>query len=261
MMHRLRLPKRWLWYWDLLQVLLHKELTVRYKGSLLGFVWSLMNPLALAGVYYVVFGVYMRFDTPHYVIALLAALFPWQWFSNSVTQGPFLFLNNPTLVKKVAFPRQTIPLVINLQDMVHFFMSLPIFLAFKLAEGMYPDWNWLWGIPLLSLLTLMTIYGMCLFTGTLNLFFRDLGNLVAIVVNVLFFGTPIFYVLDKVPKEYIVYFKWNPIAPIFISWRALLMNNEFNDEFLMLSVYYAIFFFSIGIITYSRFQKKFAEVM
>jgi len=240
---------------------LHKELTVRYKGSLLGFLWSVMNPLALAGVYYVVFGIYMRFNTPHYIIALLAALFPWQWFSNSVMQGPFLFLSNPTLVKKVAFPRQAIPLVINLQDMVHFFMSLPVFLIFKLADGMYPAWNWLWGIPLLSLITLLTVYGICLFTGTINLFFRDLGNLVAIAVNVVFFATPIFYVLDTVPSQYLIYFKWNPIAPLFIAWRALLMNNTFDEEFLLLSICYSIVFFSIGMVTYHRFQKKFAEVM
>ena len=260
-MHCMQIHRRWHWYWDLLQVLLHKELAVRYKGSFLGFLWSVMNPLALAMVYYVVFGIYMRFNVPHYIIALLSATFPWQWFSNSLTQGPFLFLNNPTLVKKVAFPRQTIPLVINLQDMVHFYMSLPVFLAFKLADGMYPAWSWLWGIPFLSLITLLTVYGMCLIAGTLNLFFRDLGNLVAIIVNILFFGTPIFYLLETVPKDYLIYFKLNPVAPIFICWRALLMNNTFTEEFLMLSICYAVIFFVIGMLIYSRFQKKFAEVM
>ncbi|PSH02637.1 MAG: ABC transporter permease [Acidobacteria bacterium] len=260
-MHEKRQHRHWHWYFDLLRVLLHKELTVRYKGSLLGFLWSLMNPLALAGVYYIVFGIYMRFNTPHYLITLLAALFPWQWFANSINQGPFLFLSNPTLVKKVAFPRQAIPLVINMQDMVHFFMSLPVFLAFKLLDGLYPAWNWLWGIPLLSLITLLTVYGACLFTGTINLFFRDLGNLVTIAVNILFFATPIFYTLAQVPMEYISCFKWNPVAPMFICWRDMLMDNSLTEEYLLLAIFYSILSFVIGIITYLRFQKKFAEVM
>ena len=102
---------RWGWYRDLISVLLHKELEVRYKSSILGYLWSIMNPLAQAAVFYLVFSVYMRFAVAHYLVALLAALFAWQWFTNSVLQGPHTFLANPTLVKKVSSPRYIIPLV------------------------------------------------------------------------------------------------------------------------------------------------------
>lgn len=251
----------WGWYKDLISVLLHKELEVRYKGSVLGYLWSIMNPLAQAAVFYLVFSVYMRFAVDHYLVALLAALFAWQWFTNSVLQGPHTFLANPTLVKKVSSPRYIIPLVTVLQDMVHFLISLPVFLVFKIADGLSPAVNWVWGIPCLTLITFVTIYGICLFLGTLNLFLRDIGNLVGIVVNILFFSCPIMYVLDVVPKEYLIYFKINPIAPLFISWRTLLLNNTFGDEFLLLSIGYAAIFLLLGILVYRKLEYKFAEVM
>ena len=133
---------RWGWYRDLISVLLHKELEVRYKSSILGYLWSIMNPLAQAAVFYLVFSVYMRFAVAHYLVALLAALFAWQWFTNSVLQGPHTFLANPTLVKKVSSPRYIIPLVTVLQDMVHFLISLPVgyFCGFVLEWGIIGVW-------------------------------------------------------------------------------------------------------------------------
>ena len=247
-------PKNWIWYRDFMLVLLHKELTVRYKGSLLGFMWSILNPLAQAYIFFLVFGVYMRFNVPHYIVALLAAMFPWQWFSNCVNEGPFTFLANPTLVKKVAFPRQAIPLVMNLQNMVHFCLSLPIYVLFMLSEGLYPGWIWLWGIPLLMVLTLASVYGLCLF-------FKDIGNLVTIIMQVAFFGTPIMYVLSVVPQEYYWCFKLNPVAPLFICWRYLLMDNVFYLEWLLPAAGYACLALVVGILTYRALNRRFAEVM
>ena len=257
----MNIPQKWIWYRDFMLVLLHKELTVRYKGSLLGFMWSILNPLAQAYIFFIVFGVYMRFNVPHYIVALLAAMFPWQWFCNCVNEAPFTFLANPTLVKKVAFPRGAIPLVMNLQNMVHFCLSLPIYMLFMLWEGLYPGWIWLWGVPLLMLLTLASIYGLCLLFGSLNLFFKDIGNLVAIVMQVAFFGTPIMYVLSVVPQEYYWCFKVNPVAPLFISWRYLLMDNAIHVEWLLPAAGYACLSLTVGLLTYRTLNRRFAEVM
>lgn len=252
---------RWCWYRDLLQVLLHKELTVRYKGSVLGFIWSLLNPLAQAVIFYLVFSVYMRFQVPHYLVALLAAMFPWQWFVNCVNEGPHTFAANPTLVKKVAFPRQAIPLVMILQNMVHFCIALPVYILFMLADGLMPGWIWLWGVPLMLILTLVFIYGLCLFLGSVNLFLRDLGNLTVIVTQMAFFATPIMYTLGQVPEKYYWCFKVNPVAPLFICWRSLLMDNVINVPFLMYAVGYAVVSFLVGVWTFKKLQRRFAEVM
>ncbi|MDR1396728.1 MAG: ABC transporter permease [Desulfarculales bacterium] len=257
----MNLPEKWLWYRDLLWALLNKELTVRYKGSVLGFVWSVLNPLAQAMVFYVVFGVYMRFSVPHYLVALLAALFPWQWFVNCVNEGPHVFSTNPTLVKKVAFPRQAIPLVMILQHMVHFCIALPIYAAFMAADGLTPGLIWIGGVPLLLLLTLATLYGLCLFLGSLNIFLKDIGNLTTIVTQMAFFATPIMYTLGQVPENYYWCFKLNPVAPLSICWRSLLLDNAVNGEFLPYALLYALIFCLFGGLAFKKLHRRFAEVM
>lgn len=255
------LSKKWEWHKDLLHVLVQKELSTRYKGSFLGFFWSVLNPLANAYVFYIVFGLFMRMNVPHFIVLLLSAMFPWQCFSNCVNQGTMTFISNPTLVKKVAFPRQAIPLVLILQNMVHLLLSFPIYLAFMFWEGMYPNLNWLWGVPLLFLLTLVYCYGLALFLGTLNVFFRDLGNLVTILMQVAFFGTPIMYVLSIVPEQYLWIFKVNPAAPLFICWRSMLAFNEMDPQWLAFSCGYALLFLVLGIMVFRKLQYRFAEVI
>lgn len=257
----MNLPRKWIWYRDLLHVLVHKELTTRYKGSVLGFFWSVLNPLANAFVFYVVFGLFMRMNVPHFIVALLAAMFPWQCFSNCVNEGVQTFLANPTLVKKVAFPRQAIPLVMNLQNMVHLILSFPIYLLFMFSEGMRPGLIWIWGVPLLLLLTLASAYGLSLLLGTLNVFFRDLGNLVGIGMQVAFFGTPIMYVLSIVPEKYLWVFHVNPVAPLFICWRSVLAENVLPAEWALPAAGYAALFLALGLITFRSLQHRFAEVI
>ncbi len=254
-------PRKWIWYRDLLRVLVQKELVVRYKGSVLGFFWSVLNPLANAYIFYVVFGLFMRMNVPHFIVVLLSAMFPWQCFSNCVQEGTQTFLANPTLVKKVSFPRQAIPLVMNLQNMVHLILSLPIFLAFLFYEGLRPGWIWLWGVPLLLALTLATTYGLSLLLGTLNVFFRDLGNLVGICVQVAFFGTPIMYVIAMVPENYLWVFRVNPVAPLFICWRSVLAENTVALAWLVPACLYAAVFLLLGGLTFHALQRRFAEVI
>lgn len=255
------IPAKWIWYRDLVLVLVSKDLATRYKGSVLGFCWSVLNPLASACVFYVVFGLFMRMHVPHFIVVLLSAMFPWQWFSNSVNEGAMIFLANPTLVKKVAFPRQAIPLVMNLQHMVHFLLSLPVLAAFMLAEGLWPGLNWLWDVPLLAVLTLSMTYGLSLILGSLNLFLRDIGNLVSVFVQVAFFGTPIMYVLSIVPEKYVWCFKVNPVAPLFICWRAALYGGGIPMEWFPYAVGYSAMFMALGMLVFRRLQRRFAEVM
>lgn len=255
------LPYKWRWYLDLLRVLVRKELNVRYKGNALGYMWSVLNPLANAYIFYVVFGIMLRMNVPHFIVLLLAALFPWQAFSNSIMESTTTFLANPTLVKKIAFPRAAIPLVVNAQNYVHLLLSFPIYLAFMFYEGLYPGWNWLWGIPALLLLTFISSYGISLLFGTLNVFFRDLRNLVGIFIQLAFFGTPIMYVLSAVPESYMWVFKVNPIAPLFICWRSMLVESSVQMEWFMPAVGYAILFVICGYLVFHFLKFRFAEVI
>jgi len=249
------------WYRDVLAVLVRKEVTVRYKNSYLGFLWSLLNPLASALVLNLVFGVILNFGSENYLIVLLSGLFPWQWFSNSVGQSPFSFLANVTLVKQIQFPRLLIPLVTVLSDGVHFIISIPVFVMFLYMYNLSPTWIWVYGIPLLMFISILTIYGVCLFVATINMFFRDLGNLVIILLNLLFYATPIMYSIDKMPENFRDFLVFNPISPLFISWRNILFLNKIDMQSIYMSLLYACVFIVIGFFVYHIFNKRFAEVM
>jgi lipopolysaccharide transport system permease protein len=244
-----------------MMVLVRKEVTVRYKNSYLGLLWSLLNPLASALVLNLVFGVILKFGTKNYLILLLSGMFPWQWFSNSINQAPFSFLSNVTLVKQIQFPRLLIPLVTVLSDGVHFVIALPVYVMFLYMYSLQPSFMWLYAVPLLLIISMFTIYGICLFVATVNMFFRDLGNLVLVLMNILFYATPIMYTVDDMPQKFKPLLIFNPVSPIFISWRNVLFLNTIDIYQIYFSIAYACALILIAFFAYHIFNKRFAEVM
>ena len=249
------------YYYDLLYILTSKHIKVRYKNNILGYFWSILQPTSMALVFYFAFKVVMRFKMENYLIHLLSCLFAWQWFSNSVGAAPGIFLGNAALIKKVSFPRNIIVLSVVLQDMIHFLLALPVYIIFMLFYDMYPTWTWLWGVPLLAIIGLCMIYGISLFIATINLFFRDMANIVAILVMSLFYFTPIIYSAQMIPEKYQYLVPLNPVAPYFISCRNLLYYNSIDIEYLSISLAYALLFLAIGTFTYKKLSWKFAEVL
>src|SRR3989304_4621165 len=117
-------------YIDLITVLTQKEIKVRYKSSIFGYLWSIGHPLAFAFVFFIAFKVVMKIQIEGYVLFLIAGLFPWQWFSNSVNASPIIFLGNASMIKKVNFPRNIIIFTMVLQDLIHFVLSIPVIVLF-----------------------------------------------------------------------------------------------------------------------------------
>jgi len=122
--------KAFQYYKDLIVALTQKELKVKYKRSFLGYLWSIANPLALALVFYVAFKVVMRIPIENYTLFLISGLFPWQWFSNSVSSSAMVFVGNASLIKKVNFPRESLVIATVLNDMLHFILSIPVIVIF-----------------------------------------------------------------------------------------------------------------------------------
>ena len=130
--------RKFQYYIDLILVLTQKELKVRYKSSILGYLWSVAHPLAFAVVFYVAFKVIVKIPVENYALFLICGLFPWQWFANSVNAAPMIFLGNAPLIKKVNFPRNLIPFTLVLQDMVHFVLAIPVIILFLFFAGKIP---------------------------------------------------------------------------------------------------------------------------
>ncbi len=122
----------WRYYFDLISVLTKKEIKVRYKNSVLGYVWSIANPLLYAIIFYFVFKIIMRFRIKNYSLFLITGLFPWQWVNNSIIGSTGSFIGNVSLIKKINFPRLFLPLAQVLNDAFHFLVSIPVIVVFLL---------------------------------------------------------------------------------------------------------------------------------
>lgn len=249
------------YYKDLLFVMTKKEIKVRYKNSYFGYFWSLLNPLAFAFIFYFVFGIIMRMEMENYSLFLVTGLFPWQWISNSLSASTTLYLSNASIIKKINFPRNILPLANTLQDMFHFVCAIPVIVIIMLIFGETPTVTWIYGVPLLLLIQLTMIFGLSMLLSSLNLFFRDLQQITALVLMFMFYPTPILYPISMIPEKYKHLIDFNIFTPIVINWRTLLLDGGFNRHYLVLSIIYALGSLLIGWLSYQKLRYKFAEVI
>jgi lipopolysaccharide transport system permease protein len=248
-------------YRDLVIVLVQKELKVRYNNKALGYLWSVANPLASAFVYFIAFRLIMRVQIEDYPLVLISGVFPWQWFSNAVGSAPNLFVGNASIIKKVNFPRDIIPLCMVLNHMIHFVVSIPVILLFLYMFHKAPSIEWLYGMPILLVITLVMVHGMSLILASINLFFRDLERLTGIVLTFVFYFTPVIYPIDAIPEQYKKFIVVNPASPLIVSWRELILYGRFETYYLLISAGYAVLFFVLGYVIYKKLSWKFAEVI
>lgn len=249
-------------YRDLVLVLLQKELKIRYTNKILGYLWSIANPLSSAFIYFVAFGLILETREEDYALILISGLFPWQWLSNSVGSSANLFVSKSSLIKKVNFPRNIIPLCSILNHMVHYLASIPVLLVLLLISHRYPTPSWIYGFPLLLVIQFCTAYGIALAISSVNLFFRDLERLVSILLHFLFFLTPILYTADRYPVEYRnLIIGLNPAASLIVNWRSLFLNGSLELRPLLLSIGYATLSLVIGHLVYKKLSWKFAELI
>lgn len=249
------------YYRDLIVELVKKEIKVRYKNNILGYAWSILNPLAQAMVFFVAFQFILKVKIENYVLFLILGLFPWQWFLNSVISSSVSMIANANLIKKTVFPREYIVYAGVLNDMVHFVLSLPVLVLFLLVYHQPIYFPHIFLFPVLVMVQLFVILGISLLVASINVFFRDLERLVAILLNMLFYATPIVYALGMIPDrlKFIIYL--NPLALLIINYRDIFLYGDVHWRYFLLSVAYAVGIFLFGYITFNRLKSKFAEVL
>jgi lipopolysaccharide transport system permease protein len=248
-------------YRDLIFLLVQKELKVRYKNKFLGYLWSIASPLASALVYFVAFKIVMKVMVPDYPLVLIAGLFPWQWFGNSVGSSPSFFLTNSWIIKKVNFPTNLLPLCSILNHMIHYVISIPVIVVFLFIYNRAPSITWLYGVPLLLIIQFTTLYGIGLIFASVNLFFRDIERLVNILMQFLFFLTPILYVPEMIPEGYRKIILFNPASPLIISWKELFLSGKIEPQYVLVSFLYSIFFLVLGLFVHRKLSWRFAEIV
>ena len=255
------------YYRDLLFVLVAKEFKVRYKSTFLGYVWSILNPLAFAAVYFFVFkhlvsrGGQAGAEIKNYALYLILGLFPWQWFANSVNSSNSFFLSNDSLIKKVRFPRAFLVLAGVLNDLIHFAVSIPVMVAFMLYYREYPSVTWLWYIPFLVGVQLLFTYSVALFIATCNLFFRDLDRLTAIFTLMWFFLTPVIYPIEIISERYPWGLFVNPMASLIVCWRSVFLEGRLPLNYAGSALAFSVVAYLIAQSVYRSLQWRFAEVV
>lgn len=246
---------------DILLELTKKELKVRYKNTYLGYLWSLLNPLALAAVLFFAFKLVMRIPIEHYALFVVLGLFPWQWFANSVNASTLILISNASLIKKTAFPRELLVYSVVLNDLFHFLCSLPVVVLLLAVHGRAPAFGWLLWLPLLLLCQALLVAGASLFVASANLFFRDLERLVGVMINLLFYLTPIVYSESLIPPAYQPYVVASPLAPLVVAYRQVFMDGSVSWWPAVGAAGYAVVFFGGGYMFFRSLRWRFAEVL
>ncbi len=246
---------------DLISVLVAKEFTLRYKSTFLGYVWSLLNPLAFAAVFFFVFQVVVRIESPEhpYLLVLITGLFPWQWIQNSVSVSNMAFVGNAPLIKKVPFDRSLLVLADNLNDLIHFIVAIPVILGFMLYYSVSPSIHLLWQLPLLIVTQLLIVQGLGLAIATLNLFFRDLEKLVGIFLMLWFYLTPILYPVSQFPEKFSWALYVNPLASLIHCWRQALLEGQLPLQSFLIALGFGLFIKFVGTKIYRSMEWRFAE--
>lgn len=246
-------------YRELLKTNVKKDIRGKYKASFLGVLWSFINPLLQVLVYAIVFPYIMRIQTPNYLIFLICGIIPWTWFTTSISQGTTCITINGNLIKKVYFPREILPISVVTSGLVNFLISCIIILIFVLFGGLGISWHLVF-LPFIALIQYVFLLAFALLLGAINVYVKDVEYIVAFIINMLFYATPILYTTDMFHGWILWIFKLNPIAHVINAYRDIFYVHQVPQ------IMNLLFLLLIGIIllilcykAFKKLEKRFAE--
>lgn len=261
-------------YRYLLQNLIVRDLKVRYKNSVLGVLWSLLNPLMMMIVYTVLFTVLIPNDSiRHYPVFILVALIPWNFLSGSLVGGTVSVTSNAPLIKKVYFPRILLPVSAVISNLVNFFLVSLVLLVFIYAFGIGLTIHALW-VPLILLTQVIFILGLSMLFSALHAFYRDVMMILEVVMLAWFFLTPVFYPFEWLGTQAVLLgyspaqiMRWlNPMASIIDGYRTVLWGaldsrgpGQMDLAFLARTFVTAVLTLIVGYIVFIRTEHLFGE--
>ena len=261
MLHNLaQLPR----YRGLVQSLVARELKARYRGSVLGFFWSFINPLLLLLIYTFVFKYVMPAQpegTDPYPLFMFCGLLPWTWFSASLIESSGVLISGGNLIKKVLFPAEILPIVTVTANMVHFFLALPILVVFLIwFRAPLTVFELAW-FPVVVLVQYVFTLGCALILSALTVHFRDIRDILANLLTLWFFATPIIYSYKAAPDLARRFMNLNPFAHLAISYQEILFfPGPFGHwKWLVALGVASAAFFLFGYFVFDRLRDSFAE--
>lgn len=238
-----------------------KELRTRYKGSFLGFLWTFVNPLLQLTVYSLIFPFIMNIQQENYAMFMFVALIPWNFFTASIQGTCGLIVWNSSLVTKVYFPREILPISYALSGMMNMIFSYAIVFPMLAIFRIPFTWNILW-LPILIVTQTILCMGIAMLFSSINVFFRDLEYFIGVVLMALYFLTPIMYDITVMPLRIRWILRINPMTNFVELYRDITYYGiGLNIPMYFGTLVYSIIVFVIGYIVFGKLQRKFTEVL
>ncbi len=247
-------------YRELLKNLVAKDLKLKYRGSVLGFLWSLVNPLLMIAVYTVAFTYILRVRAEGFVFYLMIGILAWTFFANSVTMATGAIIDNAGLVKSVFFPRAILPVAIVLFNFAQYLLTTVVFLPLMLAIYRVPPSAPMLLFPVFLALQVMFTIGIALMLSTATAFFRDVRHFLEIGLAALFWLTPIVYQFDQISPRLRTPILMSPMAPYIVSYQEMFFYSQWPSAAVwILATSYAALALAGGMAMMLAHEEQFSE--
>jgi ABC-2 type transport system permease protein len=239
--------------------LVSRDLKVKYKGSTLGFLWSLLNPLLMLVVYTVAFKYVIKLRVPNFTIFLFSALLPWNFLSSTLSMGVTAISENSNLVKKVYFPREILPLSVVLVNLFHFFLTFTVLIPALLFFNVQPGFAFFFLVVIVFFQSLFVL-GLTFIAAAMNVYYRDVKHFLEVLLQLWFWVTPIIWSISLIPEKFRDYAYLNPFTPFVIAYRDIILRNELPHWITLLTVItIGVLVFLLGSFIFHKKQRRFAE--
>jgi len=246
---------------------IRNDLRTRFARSKLGATWMILQPLAMCAIYAVVLGRVLGTKLPDttnkyaYVIYLLAGLLGWTLFSEMITRCLTIFVDNASLLKKMVFPRICLPLIVSGSSLLNSLFLLLATLGIFIAIGSYPNWMWLW-LPVLTGVTVLFGLALGLILGVLNVFVRDVAQVMGVLLQLWFWVTPIVYAINILPGNFALVLRLNPMYAICSSYQQVLVwGHPPHFKTLGIIVVLSLVLLAIGMGLFRRASPDMVDVL
>lgn len=252
-----------LWaYRAMIRSLVYKDLRGRYQASVLGFLWTFIVPLCQLLVYTVVFSVIMRSNVEKFYLYLFVALIPWNFFSSCLTGGSSCVIQQQSLVNKIYFPREVIPVSFVTSSFVNMLYCEIVVVAVALFSGVRFSPVGILCLPVVMAVEYVLALGITLIMSAVNVYFRDLEHILGIVSMAWMFMTPIMYDMSMVPEHLRFLFRLNPMTSVVTAYRDILYSGSIPRlETLGVAAGMGIVFLILGFLIFGKLKRRFSEVM
>lgn len=246
-------------YRELLKCNIKKEIRGKYKASFLGVLWSFINPLLTVLVYALVFPYILRVQQENYLIFLIVAIIPWNFFTLSINQGTTSVFNNSNMIKKVYFPREILPISFVTSCLINFFISCIIIVIFVLASGIGLSIYILF-LPLIAIIEYFLALGIVFILSAVEMYVRDIEYIVGFLLTLLFYATPILYNAEMFPNKIKWILSLNPMTTIINSYRDIFLYQQMPIiKNLLIILLFSMFLMVLGYLIFKKLEKNFAE--